>query len=153
MDGAVARRLGQCTRFGAAFDLATDRVVDLICIAAAIAQVGGVSGLIAKVYLIARFGFEPFVLLHIRNLNSLPGPVWWVRLSIAWRKTLSAVVLESVSLGKSRVFWHLFFDPLRGRPYDSTVSMGLELSMAFICAGYMMILHILTGKRKTNANF
>jgi len=146
LDGAVARRLGICTPFGAAFDLVTDRISDLIC--AAVMLVGGSHGTVVLVaaFLVVRFGFEPLVFARMHLPTLLRDRRWSTRWSARHRERIARVTLEIVSLGKAVFFGLQIFNPL---PPGTQADIAIALSHSWlvaITAGYFALVLATLGR-------
>jgi phosphatidylglycerophosphate synthase len=134
LDGTIARRLGVCTPFGAAFDLATDRISDLICAAVLLVRGSHETVLLVAAFLIVRFGFEPLVFMRVRLPELLHDQLPRTRN----RERVVRITLEIVSLGKACFFGLQIFDPL---PPSALADVALALSrswLAAITAGYFV---------------
>ena len=140
LDGAVARKLNVCSKFGAAFDLATDRIADLACAAILLMHCTGLTVTLVSAYLIIRFGFEPLVLTRLSRPASLGSAIaWWTRWPAKLRECLIRIVLEAVSLGKALFFGLALFDPLPSGVLDEIAVSVSRMWFAMICAGYLCV--------------
>ncbi|KVV46696.1 CDP-alcohol phosphatidyltransferase [Burkholderia ubonensis] len=140
LDGAVARKFNVCSKFGAAFDLATDRIADLACAAISLMHCTGLTVTLVSAYLIIRFGFEPLVLTRLARPASLGSAIaWWTRWPAKLRECLIRIALEAVSLGKALFFGLALFDPLPSGVLDEIAVSVSRMWFAMICAGYLCL--------------